>query len=385
MTRPSKLARRLGIAAAIVLGVCLLVRLILDPVAAYATRRALGKLDGFEGDFSGVHVTLFPPSYAITHFALWQSPGGTRKEPLFLSDQTRVALSGGELLHRRLVATVRLVEPKISIIKRKEAEPKEKEKPPKAPDLSVQLRGALPFRVARVEVLQGELLFRDDTAPRHPEVWLHHIELALENLASRPGLEGGRPTRLAANGTLGKTGAVDLFVAADPLARPLAFAGRLSVKGFRVEELYAFLEPKAHVQLADGTIDTFAQFTSVSGALSGGVKAVLKNVEVRPVSDGLWNRLRAWLGDEAIELASDRVPGRNAVATTIPIKGKLTSPDLQLWPTVLGVVRNAFVAGLASGFANVPPETAPAPEGALKQVKKALTKSEGPPDAQPIR
>ena len=89
-------------------------------------------------------------------------------------------------------------------------------------------------------------------------------------------------------------------------------------------------------------------------------------------------------GDQAEEeLTADRVEGRNAVATTIPIKGKLTDPDIQLWPTVLGVIRNAFVQGLTSGFTNVPPATAEKKQGVLEQAKNALEKGQGPPKAQP--
>jgi hypothetical protein len=67
----------------------------------------------------------------------------------------------------------------------------------------------------------------------------------------------------------------------------------------------------------------------------------------------------------------------------VPLKGKLTDPDVQLWPTVLGVIRNAFVQGLASGFENLPPPTADKKEGKVQQTKNALEKDQGPPKAQP--
>ena len=71
------------------------------------------------------------------------------------------------------------------------------------------------------------------------------------------------------------------------------------------------------------------------------------------------------------------------MATVVPIKGKLTDPDIQLWPTILGVIRNAFVEGISSGFTHLPPPTADKKEGALEQAKEALDKDEGPPEAQP--
>ena len=112
---------------------------------------------------------------------------------------------------------------------------------------------------------------------------------------------------------------------------------------------------------------------------------MLKNVKVRPTEDDFGNKLKAWIADKGLRLFSDRVPDRNAVVTIIPIKGRLDDPDVQLWPTVLGVVRNAFVEGISSGFTHLPPPTADKPQGKFEQVKKALKKDEGPPEAQPDR
>ena len=67
----------------------------------------------------------------------------------------------------------------------------------------------------------------------------------------------------------------------------------------------------------------------------------------------------------------------------VPIEGKLAAPDLQIWPTVIGVVRNAFVEGVAAGFENLPPGASSEKEGVIDQAKHAVKKSEGPPKAQP--
>ena len=73
---------------------------------------------------------------------------------------------------------------------------------------------------------------------------------------------------------------------------------------------------------------------------------------------GLGARIKAALSDAALKILSDRVPGRNAVATTIPMEGDLTRPDTKLWPTIAGVIRNAFVSGLADSVDNLPPKEA---------------------------
>ena len=99
--------------------------------------------------------------------------------------------------------------------------------------------------------------------------------------------------------------------------------------------------------------------------------------------DGFGNKLKAWIADKVLRLFSARVPGRNAAATVIPIQGRLDQPDIQIWPTILGVVRNAFVEGISAGFAHLPPPASPEKESVLTQATHALQKDKGPPKAQP--
>ena len=373
------------VAAGILLLLMVVIRLILDPLASHETRHALNQMEGFRGDFERVHVTLFSPGYDITRLKLIEVPAGAEKSdvadrvPLVYVEHAHLGLSWRELLHLRLVASLRLVDPKITVTQKKSATSGEK----KAPDLSAELQKITALKIDRIEILGGEILFREGSAPHRQQLWVHHLELTAQNLATRPGLTNGRPATVSAHAVVGHSGALDLFVSADPFASPLSFAGQLSEKGLRAAELYEFIEPKTHLEASKGTIDVFAEFVSKEGILTGGVKPVLKNIEIRPTEAGIWDRMKAWLADKAIKIASDRVPDRNAVATTIPIKGKLTDPDIQLWPAVLGVMRNAFVEGLTSGFANLPPPTAEKKEGALEQAKNAVKKDQGPPKAQP--
>jgi hypothetical protein len=83
-----------------------------------------------------------------------------------------------------------------------------------------------------------------------------------------------------------------------------------------------------------------------------------------------------------VRLFSDRVHGRNAVATVIPIKGTLTGPDVELWPAIFGVLRNAFVEGLTSGYAYLPPKTVeqpPAPPAPAAPTSPSESHSPSPP------
>jgi hypothetical protein len=182
---------------------------------------------------------------------------------------------------------------------------------------------------------------------------------------------------------LGRSGDITMFVSANPLARKLEFAGKFSVEGWKTAELFDLIEPATDLQASEGTISVFTEFKSAGGMITGGVKPVLKNVKVRPTEDDFGNKLKAWIADKGLKLFSDRVPDRNAVVTVVPIKGRLDDPDIQLWPAVVGVIRNAFVEGISSGFTHLPPPTAEKREGKIEQLREGLKKEEGPPEAQP--
>jgi hypothetical protein len=374
-----KWPRRLLIALAVVVGLVVIVRLLLDPIAAHFTRKALHDADGIAGDFKSVHVTIFGPGYTIYRLKIIEVPGGDWEKPLLYAERVHVGIDWRQLLHRRVTARLRLDDPKLIVTKRAPS-PKSKTE---IPDVPAQLEQITPARVARIEVRNGEVLYRDLTAPRHPEIWLHDVEIAAENLATREGLAHGEPATVSASARLGRSGDVTLFTSADLFAKRLDLAGNFALRGWKVAELYDLEEPATKLQTPEGTLDLFAKFKVHDNVISGGVKPVLKNVKVRPTEDSFGNKVKAWVADKGLHLFSDRVPDRNAVATVIPIEGRLDNPDVQLWPTVLGIVRNAFVEGISSGFTHLPPATSDKKEGALGQTAEALKKDKGPPKAQP--
>src|SRR5258706_11646254 len=98
-----KAVRRLAVAAAVVVTVAVLIRLLLDPLATRQTRDALGKLDGFEGDFARVHVTVLPPGYEISRLEVRKTSDAEKPEPLFYAELIRARMRGAQLLRGRLV------------------------------------------------------------------------------------------------------------------------------------------------------------------------------------------------------------------------------------------------------------------------------------------
>jgi hypothetical protein len=369
--------RRLLIALGAVLLLVVVFRLVLDPVAAWGTRRALANIEGFEGTFSDVHVSVLPPSYSIENFKIIETPKGRWDEPLLYVEHARASVLWRKLLHGQLVARAVVERPKFVAARRHE------EKAKKTGSLSEQLEDAAPLKVDRFEVVDGEVLIAEGGGKNAPKMWLNKLDLTAVNLATRKAMMQGDPASVRLRGRVQRSGLLSMDASLDPYAAKPTFTADAKLEKLDARELYAFLEKEAQLHAEKGVVNVYAELNAKNGVLKGGVKPILENIEVGTSSKDLGKRLKAFLADTAVEMFTDDVPGRDAVATVIPIRGTVGGPDVQLLPTVLGAVRNAFVVGLRSGFENLPPPTAEKKEGVVSQVVQALKKDQGPPEAQP--
>lgn len=305
------------------------------------------------------------------------SPKATRptSKPMLFVDQGEVHFTwkraGGP--KGQLTLTAELDQPKLRVVETAPAspppEPPPKQPPPSTGALAKRV-SPLPLDVPRLEITGGELLYLDRTADPHIRIWVHDLAVAVDNFSTREADSGGRPAMFSLHGRVGDSGRLTAFVTADPWAPGLTFAGRAQLLGLKTSELYDLLAAKTGLQAPKGTLDLFVEFVVKDGKITGSVKPVLDNVEVRSDTSGLLKTLEARALDTAVDLLSDQGPGEGAVATVVPIHGRIRSPGIGIFRSILGVLRNAFVAAIEVGFENMSPSptsqaSPPPPQGTL--------------------
>jgi hypothetical protein len=376
--------KRLVLVLAGVALVVLALRLLLDPLATWRTRRILEGLDGMRGTFSDVEIRLLDLSYAIRDLRIEKVQREGAALPFFEVERASFGLHWRELLRGNLVARIDLDGPKVNVIEAKgSGEASEGQEIEEAPKVGRRLGELAPFLVDRAQAKDGEILFVDAREPEQPRLRFHGIEATLENFATRAALSRGEPTVLAGRGTLQRSGRVSVFASADPLAKELTFAGQAKLEGLKLVELGELFAAKTGLEPDKGVLDLSIRFQAADGRISGGIRPILKDPGTRPAEPGLRAKIESGLADAALDIFSDDVPGRDAVATTIPLSGTVDDPDAQAIPTIVGILRNAFVRGLADSFAGLPPPRAAEREGALEQARRGLSRGEGQPRAQP--
>jgi hypothetical protein len=374
---------RLAIWIAVVALILVGARLALNPIATWRTRAVLSGLEGMRARFSSVDVGVIGLSYTIRDLRIEKLSAGGAALPFFTVDRLSLALNWRELLHRHFVARVSLDAPRLNVIqKQASGQPESGQQIQETPKIGRKLRDLAPFLVDRAQVRDGEVLVIDASKPEHPTVRIHGVELTLENFATRPALTRGEPTVLALRGTLQKSGRISMFATADPLAKHVTFAGQGRIEGLHLAEISDVIGAHSDVTTEKGVMDMSVRFRAEDGRITGGVRPILQGASTKPAKPGLLAQIESALADTALKLFKDDVPGRHAVATTIPISGTVSDPQAQPIPTIIGVLRNAFVRGLADSMSGLPPPKAKEQQGVLEQARTGLSPKKQP-RAQP--
>jgi hypothetical protein len=334
-----------------------LVRIFLDPIATWATRKGLESMKGFRGDFDHVDVSVIPLRYEIHKLKIFEEVAGVAR----IEDAKATVLLQKEVTPKDVVAK------------------KVKQKIPPPLRIDEALRKLIPFRLNRLEVINSEALVIDTESRGKPRMWVHDVELTMENFATRDKLARGKPTTLAMRGKIQRSGDLSVYVTADLLANRLTFAGQARVAKLQLAELHEWVVAKAKdLSIPEGQFEAFTSFECKNGHIKGGVKPILTNVDVQAQDNSLGARIKEALADVTVKLVSDRVPGREAVATLVPFEGNIQKPQVQIWPAIIATVRNAFVEGLSASFENLPPPQAKKKEGVFTQARRGLSREARP-------
>ncbi|HEX4461184.1 MAG TPA: hypothetical protein VIA18_24560 [Polyangia bacterium] len=355
-----------------IVALVILVLIFLNPIVTYATQKGLDRIKGASGTFKALSVTILNPGYNVYGLKIVEMPVTAHKEPLFYADRVEMRWSWRAILHGHLVRRVKIWKARVQVPMR----PGDESKPAQPPlEIAKTLESVPSAGLERLELVDSQVILVDETHDNQ-RLWVHDLQLTLENMASRKKLMKGLPLLVTVRTKVQNTGQLTAFMTMDPFDKGLTFAGSVELKHLELSDLHQFTTI-AGLTLPKGSIDVFASLTCKQNELTGGVKPILKNVKVESADNKLGDKIKALLADVAVKIFSDRVPGRNAVSTIIPIHGDLKKPQVQLVPTVLAVIRNAFVEGLSASLTNVPPPQGNG--GILHQARQALSKKSKQP------
>ena len=340
MTRRNKILWSLGIFVVLLVAA----RAALPGFVKDAVNRQLMALESYDGHVEDVDLALWRGAYRLDGVRIVKT-GSKEPEPFFNGERVELSVEWRSLLRGRIVAECEMWAPNVNLVR---SESKAQSQLGTEVNWADELERTFPFRFNTIIVHDGIATFRAPGIDSKDALKASNIDGRITNMTNVK--ETGQDTFAGFQATaavLG-TGTAAVGGSANPLARTPTFDLNLTVKGVRLPKVNPWLRKYIKADAEGGEFELYTELAAADGKFRGYAKPIMKDVDIYSSEEPEKNPLkRLWEGivDFAAEVLEDQ--DTEQVAARIPFSGTIQDPDASILPTIVSVMRNAFVSAFA--------------------------------------
>lgn len=325
--------------------VCLLaaaaLRLCLPALLLRVVNRKLGLLQGYQGHVGRIGLSVWRGAYRLESVKI-EKNGGKVPVPFFSAAVVDFTLGWAALVRLRIVTDIRMRSPKLEFVKGPTEETSATE-----PNESFArtLKALAPFDIDRLEIVNGEIRYRDFNSAPRVDIALTDVRATARNLRNSEEADAALPADIEVKAKAFESGDLTVSLKANPLSAAPAFELKQTLSGVDVTKLNDFFEAYAKVRAKKGTFGLYAEAAAKDGRIVGYAKPIFNGLEIDKRANGKTGRQVWAVVVSAVEwIFSNR--RRKQVATKIRIDGPFGDARVGLWPAVGGALKNAYIKAL---------------------------------------
>jgi len=305
--------------------------------------RTLDRSPLYQGKIGAIRVHLWRGAYSIQDIQVSKTTGNV-PVPFFASRQLDFAIQWNALFHRRVVGRLRIDQPELNFVDA----PSEDETQTGAGGPWLQMiRDLFPFKINSAIIRDGAVHFRAYNTQKPLDVYLSHVDGAIENLGNIRNETTALPATVKATGTVMDQAKMELEMTLDPFSYRPSFHMAVRLLGLDVTRLNDLALAYGKFDFKRGWFDLVIEADSKEGRISGYVKPLFRNLRVFSLAQDIKE-------DNLLQLFWQALVGfvtqifknhpRDQFGTLIPFSADATgggSPDVLA--TIGNILRNAFV------------------------------------------
>jgi hypothetical protein len=307
----------------------------------------LDGLKGYSGHVADIDVSLWRGAYQIEGLRIVKT-GGKVPVPFVSAREIDLSVEWKALLEGSIVAEIELFAPKVNFVTDKQPEQRQT-KVDKS--WTETVKNLVPFDINRVAIHNGEIHYRDlETEPK-VDVFIQKLDATLRNLTNSEDRGGNMYASFDANALAMGSGKIDVKGRVNPYAKHPTFTLALKLDKLELKQVNNFLQAYANIDAEEGALSLDAEFDASGGRFRGYSKVFVDDLKILRWEDEKENFFgKLWEGAAELvgEIFEDQ--DKDRIATRIPFSGTVEGPDADIWTTVGGIVRNAFLESLRRGL-----------------------------------
>ncbi len=323
-------------------------RIALPHIVLKYVNKQLNEMEGYSGHVNDIDIHLYRGAYEIEGVEILKTEGNIGA-PFFNTDKIDLSIEWKAIFDGSLVGEISFVNPKINFVKG----PTEEQTQTGPDDESWQqtVQDLFPLNINRFEIFNGEVHYRDFHSDPQVDIYIHQIDAIATNLTNSLDVAKSLFANINAKGVALKSGEFKLNLTMNPYAEQPTFSLDAELTNLNLVEINNFLQAYGNFDVEKGKFNLFTEMAAAEGKFEGYAKPLLKDVEVFRWKEDHDNFLQGvW---EAIVGTVTEIfenQPKDQVATEIPISGKFDDPEIGVWSTIGGLLKNAFIQALVPGI-----------------------------------
>jgi len=303
--------------------------------------KTLQNIPDYTGSISDVDIHLYRGAYTIHDLKLFKKSKGI-PVPFLDFKSSDLSVQWGALLRGEIVGEAVLNAPTINFATGRGGQAQTGVET----DWTVPIKELMPLDINVLEIHNGTLAYKDFSTKPEVDLSIYNVEARVTNLRNVEDKNAALPSDLNISGTSIGKGKLNVTGKLNILKRIPDFDIQSKLESVNLPAINSYARPFAGIDFNTGNLNIYSDLTIKDGRVEGFIKPLATNIDLIDHTDDPISVL--WESAVSVIMEIFTNQKKDQFATTVPLQGNLSNPETPFWPTLGGIIRNAF----AGAFTN---------------------------------
>ena len=325
-----------------VVALLVIARLLLPYFVLRYVNKSLADMEGYTGHVEDIDIQLIRGAYQLNDLRI-RKVNGKIKKPFLYIPKTDLSVEWKSLFKGKLVSEVECYEPEINFAF---SESDASSQTGEEVDWTVYLKKLLPININRFAVIDGKVNLTSLVTQPRADLSLQHFQGEIRNIRNVNDEKKVLPSPVTASGNvLGYGGNMNFTANMNLLKVTPDFDYNLTFTDIQLTKLNELAKAYANIDFERGTVSVYSEMAMYDSKFNGYIKPLTKDMQIFKLNEHegrsvgkFFTELLAQAGTAILKNQK-----KDQVATRIPISGTVDNVETAVWPTIFGLLRNAYV------------------------------------------
>lgn len=326
-------------------------RLLLPYFVLRYVNKTLADMGGYTGHVEDIDIQLIRGAYQIDELRV-RKVNGKIKEPFLFIPKTDLSVEWKSLFKGRLVSEVECYQPELNFAF---SSNESSSQTGAEVDWTAYLKKLLPININRFAVIDGTINLTSLITQPRADLSLKQFQGEIRNIRNVEDKNKNLPSPVVASANVpGYGGNMDFNANMNLLKIVPDFDYNLRFNELQLVKLNPLAREYANLDFERGTVSVYSEMAMMNSKLNGYVKPLTKGMKIFKLNENKGRSIGQFFTELVAQAGTAVLKNQrhDQVATRIPLNGTIENIETAVWPTVFGVLRNAYVKAFRGEFDN---------------------------------